>query len=1232
MELTSKNIGDVFGAHSDKPVLGLQAIGRGLVEEFKSIRLIGEIERPDGEGSYESLRECLKLASWDSPQVCLSIGETDRNIRATLSLFFVWAGIMHYGEEQGHEFWPHLFNEIGLERTQARAQSCGELFLKCLRENSLETFSTLKEGHVYLSRILLHGLIPERHIDRFMNDVILERLNRPHGLYETGVSIVENWREGISGNFPRPIERFLDHGRPVNADLAERILQMAKRWDEDDPAYWWQWGIPQYMVDSFRRCESKKKVQVTHRSRRVRTGANPVVAFDPTRDAEPILAVPSQNLEGYSGAELWYRPLDPHSDEIRKQVELDFVHRSGDNEDLSLPMNIPIGPSTCWNLRLANRSFQIDYVFPEAAGSSAPIFIIGPTGRFITLGAAEMLPEEVGVIYPAEASLDIAGATLLCDPSPLAGRWREWKYCYFSLGEKGTIRYEGPDTSFGWNTKIEIDIERYDHSEMTPRLLSSDMAPAWMKTTDQVTIVFNTRDLRLLFSDQSYSLWKRAIGRLKRLDLQQDKAHDKPFRLSPVRQIDSGRVFDLPEIADIVPGVYEIRLQGALGIDDSVIPFIYLPVKACYRDFATPEDRVARGFSLELSESIDLQAIENTEISSTFSGRTINVGLKEECADAYCALRAFQDTARPTIFLLERSEVRWVRHSETGPIGWRTWRSMPEIMPIQRLDEICDSRAIIELPWNNDEFGESQVVPEKPNLVLFAKKDGDEHGFPVMSSKASRYLPRSRNIWLIELAKFADHFDDLADYRSADIVLDRPFKSAGQIPLFNFLKFPDYRGFALKRDDCEDAKEKLTFNWIPQENEPQKNRFVRLSPVGRPAEIARIRLEDNKNPPLEILLEPLDAIETWSSQIEFIQGRFMVSQQCKDPGTPKAIWVRGPVGWHDWLELPDMTPDQYPNHFQQMEYAKDMPDFARFPLSGYLASFCLDWGQEPGAMLRSLVGADIIDAAVPFAPGHVWEVRTSKGARITLKIAPPEISRGERAFPFGIRTPTTWGTLQLGSRVRFEVQEDHPYIGDRGTVWVLSQEAINLKPSMSSKWGGNLDINYWIKDTIDDGESGVFHPLLPLDVIWDECPVLPLLDQVPLYDKISIPKDGVSAARHEIQPEVEKAMELVGRWITWIQTCDLNPLLKRAFQGRAQGDKVDLLSAVCAWIVRLQAHRYERSIARHRDPNESPLRHVRVLHDESLEYVKTYLPRAFLRDLILSDLIIAWYWNKKYSS
>lgn len=64
------------------------------------------------------------------------------------------------------------------------------------------------------------------------------------------------------------------------------------------------------------------------------------------------------------------------------------------------------------------------------------------------------------------------------------------------------------------------------------------------------------------------------------------------------------------------------------------------------------------------------------------------------------------------------------------------------------------------------------------------------------------------------------------------------------------------------------------------------------------------------------------------------------------------------------------------------------------------------------------------------------------------------------------------------------------------------------------------------------------------------------------------------------------------------------------------------LSSIAALIVRLKAHGYEREYA------GRPEYRSDVLLKDTLEFVRSLLPRAFLQELILYEIIISWYWHK----
>ena len=203
-----------------------EIFGRLVVRQYDGIRLVGEIEQKEGEETYKELQKCLKLVLSGSSlwSICR---QGSKAWRAILSLYFVYTGIFLYGEDWGHDLWPHIFRGLSMETDGNLAKCCGELFIQCLKENKLEEFSNIATGHHFSNRILLHGLIPRKHMDRFVSDLILPELSNHSSNYATGASLVEKWKNITSFRYlPKPIQRFVEHGEPVNFYLVERFLEI----------------------------------------------------------------------------------------------------------------------------------------------------------------------------------------------------------------------------------------------------------------------------------------------------------------------------------------------------------------------------------------------------------------------------------------------------------------------------------------------------------------------------------------------------------------------------------------------------------------------------------------------------------------------------------------------------------------------------------------------------------------------------------------------------------------------------------------------------------------------------------------------------------------------------------------------------------------------------------------------------------------------------------------------
>ena len=84
----------------------------------------------------------------------------------------------------------------------------------------------------------------------------------------------------------------------------------------------------------------------------------------------------------------------------------------------------------------------------------------------------------------------------------------------------------------------------------------------------------------------------------------------------------------------------------------------------------------------------------------------------------------------------------------------------------------------------------------------------------------------------------------------------------------------------------------------------------------------------------------------------------------------------------------------------------------------------------------------------------------------------------------------------------------------------------------------------------------------------------------------------------------------------------LNPLLYRIMSDHLNANSAKALSSIAALIIRLKAHGYEPEYAGRPDHGSD------VLLEDTLEFVHSLLPRAFLQELILHEIIISWYWHK----
>lgn len=141
----------------------------------------------------------------------------------TFALYLVLEGIYHYNSEE--QYWHGPMERLGLKNNQTH--HVGRLFLEILGQFKLPTFAA-SSGHTYITRILLHGGIPNQFL-RNLFEFLWQIEIQPHQISPDVVLLLQRWRENPEEHLiylPRAVKRFLVYGEGVATDFIERCLDL----------------------------------------------------------------------------------------------------------------------------------------------------------------------------------------------------------------------------------------------------------------------------------------------------------------------------------------------------------------------------------------------------------------------------------------------------------------------------------------------------------------------------------------------------------------------------------------------------------------------------------------------------------------------------------------------------------------------------------------------------------------------------------------------------------------------------------------------------------------------------------------------------------------------------------------------------------------------------------------------------------------------------------------------
>lgn len=1220
-------------------------LGQVILEQFEGIRLIGEIELKEGKQTYRVLRNSLRqtLALTSLNEIC---NNSTTYCRAVLSLYFVWTGTFHYGEEVGHELWPSVMKGLGVEPDSNLSNSCGQLFIRCLKENGLEEFKGIV-GRKYITRILLHGLIPQVHMNRFLEELIEPELQSHVGIYYTGEYLIQKWkRSGAIKYLPRPIECFIKYGEPINVHTIERFLEMAKRWEEDSPSLWRQWGLPKYMVDAFRNFIKHRHIGNLKKSWEF-DKARPYLFFDLGESAVPLLHIPAQKTWPKNTFKLEWKDVQGNRHDHSMCINTMLV----DGTHYTEPQDCEVGPSIDgWRLVTTNKanisntlySVQTPWIKNDTE-DYVPLFIFNrSTGKLVNLNINKPVPEVLLLVYPQEATLEISGGRFVIEPEHLSGYWQGWKYAIIVIDEGGSFQYNGPNHRFKKNILAYIKFF-YAGTEDLPQLGRAGQAPTWLRCLEDWPIYLDSGSIAITCPKNSYKSWQRAFVKLSRLD---KSGFTKQLELN-FKEDEQQFIAPIGFSPHWEPGVYEITLRGPLGLDDVTMPFVYLPMDKLER-ITGPGTDIAFEFRFRNLKNIPIEPRNPAVIRNV--GETSILSLQEDSGEAFLGANIFTYTEHSVTLLFARRDIRWARRSERGLFHWDEYRCIPEEIPVQRIDEIADAKVAVQLDGASSYFNRRNKLS-----LLLTTLDDESLEERILSTYDAPTIRRSiGDTWIFNLKRFSDLIKSLRSVNTAAVTV-KSTEDNRELRLFTVRKHLIFKDFQVKTVVGNDKMEKLKISWTPQKNDPQTHRVIRIYPVEEPSNYQNFRIEDGALPPFEIVPKPVKESGLWCLKVEAHQTRFGALSVSSE-SSPSFTWFRAPQNWVDWLEWPELRPDDIYRKCIGLEAIKG----GSLIWINFLKCFHEEQGEGVFELIQMTLGENALIRLLPYTQGNIWEVKSVSGNRFSIKIIRSSVDKTNvRTFLIN-RKPCEWNRLPDNIEIDFALQNNHCYVGKVNTKWRLVKNDEKVSLTSEKYRYGQLDFEYWLRDAITPDETGRVKPLYPLVSMWDTPPELPVLKTINLTEqsfmdgaqellnhKQDIPASYShvnlvtladlldSRAREELacsffgdQEKKAEADRLIKRWRRWAEPFNVNSLLVRIIKGRLDKEGPNGLSGAVAFIARM---RCRSELWNARVIGADIERALDTLYNNTLQFVCQNKPISFLRDLILSEIIISWYWNKTYA-
>lgn len=339
----------------------------------------------------------------------------------TFSLYLVLEGIHHYGDEG--LFWHGPKQRLKIR--DSHTTKCGQRFLQILSKYNLPTFEQSR-GLRYVTPILLHGGIPNHHLEEFL-DFLYRHEVQPHRIAIDPHSLLAKWRNQVKDLefLSKPVSRFLRHGGIVAEDFVGRCLDLFRFPEESDIN---TLGLPERVLNAYQSWQEQRPVQV--RSQRIRAPVRlqrPILKVAPYTSGVRLDLPPQQMPSRDAPNEVVWRVTVAQQthliDTVRQRIENGYRYEA--TTEL-----LPVPPAEEYAVQLfSDEQLLQEWALPGLG--RIPLLILDPFDDYEADALSEQEWHKQGdrwLLYPSTYTLQISGASQHLRQLPqMTGEWQSYR-------------------------------------------------------------------------------------------------------------------------------------------------------------------------------------------------------------------------------------------------------------------------------------------------------------------------------------------------------------------------------------------------------------------------------------------------------------------------------------------------------------------------------------------------------------------------------------------------------------------------------------------------------------------------------------------------------------------------------------------------------------------------------------------------------------------------------------